>query len=354
MNKLLSVIVPCYNMEAHVASCLESVLGDERIEVIAVNDGSTDSTATIIDDYVKKYPESCRIINKPNGNYGSAINAGLHEALGKYVRILDADDHFLRSGLSSFLDILERTSECDIILSPFVQQGKRTEKIWFGKYGKTPFTINKVLQFDEVLKEGYIEYFMMHTITYLRSLLQKIDYHQTEGISYTDQQWVFYPLFHLRTIMFTDVFVYSYTLGREGQTMDTKVLNKSVGQLMIVTEKMGEYTDRNISMQPISLIRKEFLLGQIAHRMSVILRLILLEMDDNAFQSCDFPLILRKLKDLKERLHINRLKVRVNPVLRFDLLKYWERHGRRPRRLVLGTMRFSDRAMKYLYSLIFR
>ena len=354
MNKLLSVIVPCYNMEACVASCLDTIVGDERVEVIAVNDGSRDSTLSIIEQYVLKYPDTCKAVDKPNGNYGSAINAGLKVSTGKYVRILDADDCFIGSGLIQFLDILEKSEDCDIVLSPFIQVGNREERIWFGKYGKTPFITNQVLQFDEILAKRHIEYLMMHTVTYRRSLLHEINYRQTEGISYTDQEWVFYPLFHLKTIMFTNTFIYRYTLGREGQTMDAKVLAKSIGQLMRVTENMCEYTARNIELKSISAERRNFLLSQISHRMSVILRILLFDMDDTTFGECEFTQILSTLRQWSARLHISKINVVVNPILRFDLLRYWEKHNRRPRKAILGFMRRCDALMKRVYSLIFR
>ena len=85
MSKVISIIIPTYNMEAYLDKCLTSLIidGMERVEVVVVNDGSRDSSLAIAQSYAEKYPESFVVIDKPNGNYGSCINAGLYRATGK-------------------------------------------------------------------------------------------------------------------------------------------------------------------------------------------------------------------------------------------------------------------------------
>jgi glycosyltransferase involved in cell wall biosynthesis len=75
--KLLSIIVPSYNSEDYLARCLDTlVTGGPEVEVIVVNDGSTDGTERVALEYCEKYPEVVRLENKPNGGHGSAINRG--------------------------------------------------------------------------------------------------------------------------------------------------------------------------------------------------------------------------------------------------------------------------------------
>lgn len=95
MDKVLTVIVPVYNMEKYIRQCLESlVIGEalDRIEVLVVLDGSKDGSAEIAYEFVEQYPDTFRIIYKANGGHGSAINTGLMMASGEYVKILDSDD----------------------------------------------------------------------------------------------------------------------------------------------------------------------------------------------------------------------------------------------------------------------
>ena len=94
--KLLTVIVPSYNMEKYLLKCLGSLIVApelmERIEVIVVNDGSTDRTSEIAHSFEVKFPGVFRVIDKENGHYGSCVNAGLKMASGVFAKILDADD----------------------------------------------------------------------------------------------------------------------------------------------------------------------------------------------------------------------------------------------------------------------
>lgn len=95
MDKVLTVIVPVYNMEKYIRQCLESlVIGEvlDRIEVLVVLEGSKDGSAEIAYEFVEQYPDTFRIIYKANGGHGSAINTGLMMASGEYVKILDSDD----------------------------------------------------------------------------------------------------------------------------------------------------------------------------------------------------------------------------------------------------------------------
>lgn len=85
-------------MEKYLRRCLDSLIIDEdgmkQLEVLVINDGSKDSSSQIAHEYQDKYPDTFRVIDKENGNYGSCINRGLKEATGKYVKVLDADDWF--------------------------------------------------------------------------------------------------------------------------------------------------------------------------------------------------------------------------------------------------------------------
>ena len=106
MDKVLTVIVPVYNMEKYIRQCLESlVIGEalDRIEVLVVLDGS----AEIAYEFVEQYPDTLRIIYKANGGHGSAINTGLMMASGEYVKILDSDDWVERDAFCRLVDCLE-------------------------------------------------------------------------------------------------------------------------------------------------------------------------------------------------------------------------------------------------------
>ena len=107
MIKLLTIVIPTYNMEAYLNRCLDSLLvSDEQmqlLEVLVINDGSKDNSSAIAHEYEAKYPNTFRVIDKENGNYGSCVNRGLKEASGKYIKVLDADDWFDTTEFEKYL-----------------------------------------------------------------------------------------------------------------------------------------------------------------------------------------------------------------------------------------------------------
>ena len=108
--KNLTIIVPDYNMEEYLAKCCESVVVApelmERLEVLVVNDGSTDGTSEIAHVFERRYPGSFRVIDKQNGHYGSCVNRGLAEAKGEFVKLLDADDTYDKAEFERHLKFL--------------------------------------------------------------------------------------------------------------------------------------------------------------------------------------------------------------------------------------------------------
>ena len=92
--KILSVAIPCYNSEAYMRKCIESLLpGGEDIEILIVDDGSKkDNTAAIADSYQEKYPTIVKAIHQENGGHGEAVNTGIANASGVYFKVVDSDD----------------------------------------------------------------------------------------------------------------------------------------------------------------------------------------------------------------------------------------------------------------------
>ncbi len=129
MQKLLSIVIPVYKVEPYINKCLDSLLiykqnekGEQVLDddlmslmdILIINDGTPDKSAELSCEYVKKYPQYFRQIDKENGGHGSVWNMGVKEARGKYIKFLDSDDWF--ENLDKFLSALQRT-DSDLVLT---------------------------------------------------------------------------------------------------------------------------------------------------------------------------------------------------------------------------------------------
>ena len=229
MEKILTIVIPTYNMQDYLRRCLDSLIVPEeqmkQLEVLVINDGSKDNSSAIAHEYQDKYPDTFRVIDKENGNYGSCVNRGLKEAMGKYIKILDADDWFNTEVLNIFMQKLIDT-DVDVALTNFdCYYPDGTEKVILNIKQK-----DKIISLTDAMNESLPQMvgIQMHAICYKRKIFTGLNYHQTEGISYTDQEWILIPWAKVEDLLFLPISLYQYDLGRDGQTMDPKVFEKRI------------------------------------------------------------------------------------------------------------------------------
>lgn len=120
---LISVIVPVYNGELYIKRCLESLFGQtyENLEVIVVDDGSTDHTAEILEESKKKWGERLQVYHIENSGQGRARTEGIRHAKGSLLGFCDADDYLKREGI----EVMERTmhsAEADLLYAPLIRE----------------------------------------------------------------------------------------------------------------------------------------------------------------------------------------------------------------------------------------
>ena len=349
--KRLSIIVPTYNMEQLLPACLDSLVSSSvasALDVVVVNDGSRDSSLEIALGYQRRFADVVRVIDKANGNYGSTINAALPTLKGEYVKILDADDTFDTQALEQYIDYLCQVSGTDMVVGPFIEISRQgTHKVDYDLYHGKHFGYGVPYDAERVFEREVIPFFMMHSIAYRTALLQSIGYNQREGISYTDQQWCFNPIFSVKNIAFTDIALYRYNLAREGQSMDSAVQLRKISELTTVITDIAQMLDNYSS--GLSADRYAFLANVVTRRMQTVLRKYLLEMSDSDFEHSDFKATLETFT----RYAPGRLSVPLNGRLKIDLLAHWQKRGIRYPHYIRQVMVAADNAMQRIYKLIF-
>ena len=249
--KTLTMVVPAYNVEKYLKRCLdsvklESVMSD--IEVLIVNDGSKDSTPEIAREYERRYPQTYRLINKENGGHGSTINTGIQHATGKYFKVVDGDDWLNTDELQQYIEILKTHNE-DVIATDFQCVQDETYNLlesWQATsvqehYGKT-------VRIDSgAIKEPI----KLHSFTIKTKILQEHSITVDEHCFYVDSEFVFYPIKYVDTVYYHKAKVYMYRLGRDGQSMNMKSMQKNITQhLTVLKHLLEDYDSCKDSLEP--------------------------------------------------------------------------------------------------------
>lgn len=293
-------------MEALLPRCLDSLLisqNFEALDILVVNDGSKDRSSEIAHKYELNYPDVIRVLDKPNGNYGSCINAGLKLVLGKYVKVLDSDDYFDTKQFEKLVVAL-CIYDADVIYSDFsILYDTQTDL----KKSSNIELSDKILKLDTFSIPANLA--SMHAMAYRTELLKNIGYTQTEGISYTDQEWIFFPIFYVKTMIYLPYNVYQYVVGRVGQTMMPEIILQRYPHTLKSTLRMMEYY-RQFDKSKLSPNVRSYLLHRIEVRCAHLYRLFIVTMTeenyddvscsclDEALYRCDIG-IYKKLGKMK-------------------------------------------------------
>ncbi len=245
-NKILTIAIPAYNMEKYIDRCISSVTNSPEIDaldIIVVNDGSKDKTLELSKAYEAKYPNSVRIIDKPNGGWGTCINTAVKLAQGKYIKTLDSDDWFDTSALTEFVKLL-KTLNVDHVLTTHNEvddQGHITRTI----ASKGPK--NQPLSFNEYAAEGCGT--SIHGLTYRTALLQEHNYEVAPRF-YGDLDYILLPLSYVQSSYICELNIYQYFVGRPGQSISFESYAKNYKDFLLVTEKLLKFqpqlTSQNI------------------------------------------------------------------------------------------------------------
>ena len=280
MEKLLTVVVPAYNAEKYLRDNLESLFMEEilpYLDILVINDGSSDHTPDIAREYVLRCPESCRMMTKENGGHGSGINLGIQEARGKYFKVVDADDWVEQMAFCRLVEMLKQQAEAeaagkgeaaDIVSSGLLwafDRGEPNKNMYETKAEiAVPFEgvqYGTVYRFDEIASQLYIK---MHNLTIKTEILQKNQIKLDEKCYYVDTEYITYPIPYVKTICFAEGFVYYYRIGSAGQSVGIEKMRKYEGDYNRVIESLLRFYEKLGREIPCSAEKKGYIAGIIA------------------------------------------------------------------------------------------
>lgn len=217
----VSIIVPVYNVERYLAKCLDSCINQtfDDIEIICVNDGSTDRSLSVLEAYAR-LDDRIKIIAKENGGLSSARNTGVKVAGGDYILYVDSDDFISQIAVeSSYKNAVENNS--DVVLFDYFLdvpnpqfRNVLTINAYGDKYVNSPFNIDNIE--NTVYKYTPIAAW---TKLYKREFLEKNNIVFKEGVYYEDVPYWAEVLIKANRITYLNQPLYSYFVGRDGQIM---------------------------------------------------------------------------------------------------------------------------------------
>lgn len=226
--KLLSVIIPVYNVEKYIERCLDSLIVPqkqfEKLDIVVINDGTPDKSAEIAKQYEKKYPDTIRVIDQENRGHGGAWNHGTELATGKYLFYLDSDDWFDTAEFGRLIDYLESCDTDMVMINSKIYDA--TKDSYTDSNRHTELIADKIYdadKFDWIATGHGHNMTYAHDTIYRTSMMQKYLPLYCEKVMYDDIALQAIPIAIAENFVYTDLNVYRYYIGRPGQSMDPKV-----------------------------------------------------------------------------------------------------------------------------------
>lgn len=241
--KIITFAVPCYNSEAYMRKCIDSLLlaGDDA-EILIVDDGSNkDQTPQIADEYEKKYPGICRAIHQENGGHGEAVNTGLRNAKGMYYKVVDSDDWLdqesLRKVLHQLKSFQKNRQRVDMLICNYVY-----EHVLDGTSHTVRYTNalpqHEIFGWSKARNFRVDQNLLMHSVIYRTKVLRESGLELPKHTFYVDNLYVYIPLPYVKTMYYMDVDLYRYFIGREDQSVNEKVMIQRIDQQILVNNLM--------------------------------------------------------------------------------------------------------------------
>lgn len=240
--KLITFAIPSFNSEEYLHHAVDTIIsGGDDVEIIIINDGSTDNTAAIADDYACKYPSIVKVVHKENGGHGSGVNCGVERATGLYYKVVDSDDWVDEEALSALLTTMRAhvSSGCepDVYFTNFVYNHAEDNST-FTRHFRRQFPAGKAFTWSNVKRFYGSQLLLMHAVIFKTSIVRQSGTVLPEHTFYVDNYFAYNPLPFCKTLYYCDVNLYQYFIGRADQSITISNLTRRYEQQIRVMKCM--------------------------------------------------------------------------------------------------------------------
>lgn len=310
----LSIIIPAYNCEKYINECIQSIIKQKNdfVEIILINDGSTDTTLEKCEEFVKKFP-NIKLINQENKGVSYSRNIGIKNANGKYIMFLDSDDYLEEKSLEDIQELL--SDNIDVLRYSYIIKNKNKKERTI--FSKEEFNLSddKKCFFSKFFQQTNQNMIWGQAIK--KELLNNITFN--EKIFYGEDLLFNYQLYSkCKNIKYTDKILYNYNQNMGSITTNyknTKVKSKIENLIYVFGKIMSGYEDMNL----IKTIENKFL-GEIVPQImmltfdkevkknQVILELqqilnndifekVFKDIDEKELTMCKYPQVYKSMKN---------------------------------------------------------
>ena len=248
---LISVIIPVFNVENYIVECFESFIKqfDDEIEVICVDDGSTDKSGIICDEYKEKYNNHFKVIHNRNIGIGGARNFGLKIAKGEYIAWIDPDDYISENWYKEIKDVI-KSKEPDILFFDYILC-RESKKILKNYANKSSFISTEKFLYD-VVKDTKIQSQLWQKV-FKKNLFDNISF--PENVKCMEDYAILHKLIlKAKKIFYINKALYFYRVRNDSLVMKVDI-DKSY-QCYLIAKERYEY----LKLQEIKISKVGYLL----------------------------------------------------------------------------------------------
>lgn len=258
-DKLLSIIIPTYNQEDKIKKCLDSLLNQDikNYEIIVINDGSTDKTADIINEYVQKH-NIISTINQENQGQGIARNTGIAKAKGKYIMFVDSDDYIEQNSISILLQQMV-AKDLDLLCGNYNKVDTNGNILKKTNVENVINYTTDIVTHDNFLLNHFGFYCYVCLFVFKKDLLNNLNFSFKPHIYLEDTEWLSKVICYAKRISMIDFCFYNYVQTPNSSMRAPEKLEKILHDTLYVTKCLKSFKDENVRNYGTSMWFKEII-----------------------------------------------------------------------------------------------